>query len=195
MAFSLFPFQVQPPCGFGPLIIIILLSPVPLEPQHGGAEEARHPFNLAGERATAAAERKGQVCTHSHVFCRHEIVRTVLIYSERQNEKLQNPEFTTDRKKYLMQISHDLINLNLTLYFLPAHWETVWTWTYMYNSLFTHIQWETTLLGDTPICRSVSHLIIRSLFQNSNFAVFRSHPPKQEVMWPQHHRQEVSQRK
>lgn len=43
--------------------------------------------------------------------------------------------------------------------------------------------------------QSVSDLIIRSPCQNSNFAVCWSHPPKQEVMWPLHHRQEVVRRK
>lgn len=61
MAFSLSLFQVYPPCGGGPPITGLLLSPIPLQPYPGGAEEAGHPVHLAGARAAAAAERKGQV--------------------------------------------------------------------------------------------------------------------------------------
>lgn len=62
-------FQVQPPRGGVPPIVELLLSPVPLQPQPGGEEEAGHVVHLAGERASAAAaERKGQVRTHSQRF-------------------------------------------------------------------------------------------------------------------------------
>ncbi|KAG8006330.1 Leucine-rich repeat and calponin-like proteiny domain-containing protein 1 [Nibea albiflora] len=55
------PPLVQPPRGGVPPIVELLLSPVPLQPQPGGEEEAGHAVHLAGERASAAAaERKGQ---------------------------------------------------------------------------------------------------------------------------------------
>lgn len=57
--------QVRPPCGGGPPVIGLPFSLIPLQPQPRGAEEAGHPPHLAGEGASAAAAREGQVNTPS----------------------------------------------------------------------------------------------------------------------------------
>jgi len=71
---QLFLLQDQPPRGGGSPIIIFIsgllllcssVPPQPLQPHPGGAPEAGHPPHLAGEGASAAAEREGQVTTHS----------------------------------------------------------------------------------------------------------------------------------